>query len=108
MLILTNATGVQLDPASVQPGIDIVIEGTLIKEVGQGLAAKYPQAEVRNMHGKWVMPGIVCAPQPFLLRVIARDYGQHRAKPGLYLHPEEPVGGGWIGRWMRNRCITAA
>ncbi|WP_199062826.1 putative aminohydrolase SsnA [Serratia sp. ASV30] len=65
MLILTNATGVQLDPASVQQGIDIAIEGALIKEVGQGLAAKYPQAEVRNMHGKWVMPGIVCAHNHF-------------------------------------------
>ncbi|NYA43059.1 putative aminohydrolase SsnA [Serratia fonticola] len=65
MLILTNATGVQLDPASVQHGIDIAIEGALIREVGQGLAVKYPQADVRNMHGKWVMPGIVCAHNHF-------------------------------------------
>lgn len=65
MLILTNATAVQLDPAKVQEGIDIAIEGALIKEVGHGLAAKYPQAETRNMQGKWVMPGIVCAHNHF-------------------------------------------
>ncbi|WP_431222822.1 putative aminohydrolase SsnA [Serratia sp. L9] len=65
MLILTNATAVQLDPATVQESIDIAIEGALIKEVGHGLAAKYPQAGIRNMQGKWVMPGIVCAHNHF-------------------------------------------
>lgn len=65
MLILTNATAVQLNPATVQSGIDIAIEGALIKEVGHGLAARYPQAETRNMQGKWVMPGIVCAHNHF-------------------------------------------
>lgn len=65
MLILTNATAVQLDPPLVQEGVDIAIEGALIKEVGVGLAAKYPQAETRNMQGKWVMPGIVCAHNHF-------------------------------------------
>ena len=42
MLVLKNVTAVQIEPASVQSGVDIAIEGSLIKEVGAGLAAKYP------------------------------------------------------------------
>lgn len=65
MLILKNATLVQFEPASVSEGQDIVIEGTLIKEVGSNLSAKYPQAQVKEMKGKLVMPGIVCAHNHF-------------------------------------------
>ena len=50
MLILQNVTAVQLEPARVQSGVDIAIEGSLIKQVGAGLAARYPQAEVREMN----------------------------------------------------------
>ena len=65
MLVLKNVTAVQIEPASVQSGVDIAIEGSLIKEVGAGLAAKYPTAEVREMNGKLVMPGIVCSHNHF-------------------------------------------
>lgn len=65
MMILKNVTAVQLEPARVQSGVDIVIEGSLIREVGTDLTAKYPQAEVREMHGKLVMPGIVCSHNHF-------------------------------------------
>ena len=65
MLVLKNVTAVQIEPASVQSGVDIAIEGSLIKEVGAGLAAKYTTAEVREMNGKLVMPGIVCSHNHF-------------------------------------------
>ncbi|EBW8880612.1 chlorohydrolase, partial [Salmonella enterica subsp. enterica serovar Enteritidis] len=65
MLILKNVTAVQFEPASVQHGVDIAVEGALIKEVGHQLTAKYPQAQVKEMQGKLVMPGIVCAHNHF-------------------------------------------
>ena len=64
-MILKNVTAVQFEPARVQSGVDVVIEGSLIREVGANLSAKYPQAEVREMNGKLVMPGIVCAHNHF-------------------------------------------
>ena len=65
MLILKNVTAIQFEPARVQFGVDIAIDGPLIKDVGAGLTAKYPQAQVREMDGKLVMPGIVCAHNHF-------------------------------------------
>jgi len=65
MLILQNVTAVQFEPAAVQNGVDIAVEGSLISAVGAGLAARHPRAEVRPMHGLLVMPGIVCAHNHF-------------------------------------------
>lgn len=65
MLILQNATAVQFEPAQVQSGVDIAIDGSLIQAVGSALAARYPSATVREMHGQLVMPGIVCAHNHF-------------------------------------------
>ncbi len=65
MLILKNATAVQFEPAMVKEDIDIAIEGSLIKEVGSNLVAKYPQAKVKDMKGQLVMPGIVCSHNHF-------------------------------------------
>lgn len=65
MLILQNVTAVQFEPALVQGGVDIAIEGALIREVGIDLAARYPQAQVREMQGRLVMPGIVCSHNHF-------------------------------------------
>ncbi|MFI8415140.1 putative aminohydrolase SsnA [Serratia sp. NPDC078593] len=65
MLILKNATVAQLVPELVLENQDIVIEGDVIKAVGCGLAASYPQAQRREMHGKLVMPGLVCAHNHF-------------------------------------------
>jgi putative selenium metabolism protein SsnA len=65
MLILQNVTAVQFEPAQVQSGVDIAVEGSLIKAVGTGLAAQYPQAQVRAMQGRLAMPGIVCAHNHF-------------------------------------------
>lgn len=65
MFILKNVTAVQLEPTLVLEGVDIAIEGSLIKAVGPNLRALYPQANYREMGGKLVMPCIVCAHNHF-------------------------------------------
>jgi putative selenium metabolism protein SsnA len=65
VLILQNVTAVQFEPARVQGGVDIAVEGSLIQQVGPGLTQKYPQAQVKPMHGRLVMPGIVCSHNHF-------------------------------------------
>lgn len=65
MFILKNVTAVQLEPTLVLEGVDIAIEGSLIKAVGPNLRALYPEANYREMGGKLVMPGIVCAHNHF-------------------------------------------
>ncbi|MFC5079927.1 5-methylthioadenosine/S-adenosylhomocysteine deaminase [Vibrio thalassae] len=65
MLIIKNATAVQMEPAFIKEGIDIAIENDLIVEVGESLSAKYPNAEVKDFTGKLVMPGIVCSHNHF-------------------------------------------
>jgi cytosine/adenosine deaminase-related metal-dependent hydrolase len=81
MLILQDVTAVQFEPAQVQSGIDIAVEGSLIQAVGAGLAAQYPQAQVRPMQGRLAMPGIVCAHNHFysgLARGIMADISRAR------------------------------
>lgn len=65
ILILKNATGVQLHPAKVWENVDIVIENDEIIDVGPALAARYPQAKSKEMNGRIVMPGMVCAHNHF-------------------------------------------
>lgn len=65
MLILKNLTALQFEPATLLGDVQIAIDGTQIREVGGGLAAKYPQAQVLDLKGKLVMPGIVCAHNHF-------------------------------------------
>jgi putative selenium metabolism protein SsnA len=65
MLVLKNATAAQFEPALIKEGVDIAIDGGEIKEVGSDLAAKYPDATVKDMKGKLVMPGIVCSHNHF-------------------------------------------
>ncbi len=65
MLILKNVTAMQIEPALIREGVDIVIDGALIKEVGANLTSKYPSATVKEMNGKVVMPGIVCSHNHF-------------------------------------------
>lgn len=65
MLILKNVTAVQLHPASVREGVDIAIDKDAIVEVGDALTQRYPQAQWKEMHGRIVMPGTVCAHNHF-------------------------------------------
>ncbi len=65
ILILKNATAVQLYPAKVERNVDIVIENDEIIATGCALASRYPQAIVKEMHGRLVMPGNVCSHNHF-------------------------------------------
>ena len=65
ILILKNATAAQIFPTKVMEHVDIAIENDKIFDIGSGLAQRYPQASVKEMHGRLVMPGIVCAHNHF-------------------------------------------
>ncbi|MBK4714831.1 MULTISPECIES: putative aminohydrolase SsnA [Tenebrionibacter/Tenebrionicola group] len=65
MLLLKNCTAVEFDPPKVTSGVDILIDGNKIAEVGRDLVGKHPSAQVKNMGGKLVMPGMVCAHNHF-------------------------------------------
>lgn len=65
MLILKNVTAVQLHPAWVQENVDIAIDGDEIMAVGPALTQRYPEASCKEMHGRVVMPGIVCSHNHF-------------------------------------------
>ena len=65
MLILKNVTAVQLHPAKVQEGVDIAIENDVIVAIDDALTQRYPDASYKEMHGRIVMPGIVCSHNHF-------------------------------------------
>ncbi|BDH45541.1 chlorohydrolase/aminohydrolase [Salmonella enterica subsp. enterica serovar Choleraesuis] len=65
MRILTNCTAVTLAPARVTYGCDIAIDDRKIVAVGQRLSTQYPDATCQDMHGRIVMPGLVCAHNHF-------------------------------------------
>lgn len=65
MLILKNATTVEFEPARVRENIDIAIQDTEILAIDPNLTARFPTAEIKQMNGRIVMPGIVCAHNHF-------------------------------------------
>ncbi|HDH0700009.1 TPA: putative aminohydrolase SsnA [Klebsiella aerogenes] len=65
ILMLKNATLAQLNPAKVEEGVDIVIENDRIIETGANLNQRYPQARIKDMRGRLVMPGMVCSHNHF-------------------------------------------
>ena len=65
IIILKNATAAQLYPAKVWEKVDIAIENGKILDVGPALAQRYPQAQTKEMHGRLVMPGMVCSHNHF-------------------------------------------
>ncbi|MEE9449986.1 MAG: amidohydrolase family protein, partial [Ignavibacteriaceae bacterium] len=65
MILLTNGTILNFNPASVKESTDIVIEGNKIIETGQQLSSQYPNAELVELQGKIIMPGLVCAHNHF-------------------------------------------
>lgn len=91
MLILKNVTAVQLHPAKVQEGVDIAIENDVIIAIGDALTQRYPDASYKEMHGRIVMPGIVCSHNHFLLGAFPRNYGKHRPLPGFHLNAEKSL-----------------
>ena len=65
MIILQNGTVLGLDPPVVRHGIDIIIEGAVIKEVGPGAADRYQAEKAIDCTGKLVWPGLVCSHNHF-------------------------------------------
>lgn len=65
MLLLKNATAVQFEPTFIKHGVDIVIENSLIKAIGSNLSSQFPSAQVKDLKGQLVMPGIVCSHNHF-------------------------------------------
>lgn len=65
MLILKNATVVQFEPTAVHTGWDIVIDKTEIIAAGPAAGANYSGAQVMELNGDIVMPGIVCSHNHF-------------------------------------------
>lgn len=65
IILLKNATAAQLYPAKVWENVDIAIENDKILEVGPALGQRYPQAKVKEMRGRLVMPGMVCSHNHF-------------------------------------------
>ena len=65
MLILKNAYVIQFHPAVVEGNKDIIIDGSEIIDVGQNIAANYPDAKVTDLNGDMVTPGIVCSHNHF-------------------------------------------
>ncbi|WP_312117989.1 putative aminohydrolase SsnA [Kosakonia cowanii] len=63
--ILKNATAAQLFPAKVWQQVDIAIKDDLILAVDSGLEQRYMGAQVIEMQGRLVMPGLVCAHNHF-------------------------------------------
>lgn len=70
MFIIKNATALQFDPPKVLNGVDIVIEGRRIADVGQKAGEKYTSGarpgregplRVIDASGKVVFPGLVCS-----------------------------------------------
>ncbi len=55
----------QFDPPLVKKGMDIVIEDSLIKEVGSNLDTKYKAEQVIDLNGELVYPGLVCSHNHF-------------------------------------------
>lgn len=91
MLILKNVTAVQLHPAKVQEGVDIAIENDVIVAIDDALTQRYPDASYKEMHGRIVMPGIVCSHNHFYSGAVPRNYGKHRPLPGFHLNAEKSL-----------------
>ena len=63
MTLFTNATLVEFDPPRIREGEDVLVEGDSIIEVGRNLSRE--GAEVVDLGGKLLFPGIVCSHNHF-------------------------------------------
>lgn len=106
MLILKNVTAVQLHPAKVQEGVDIAIENDVIIAIGNALTHRYPEASYKEMHGRIVMPGIVCSHNHFYSG-LSRGIMANIAPCPDFISTLKISGGDSIAPLMKSRSITA-
>ena len=64
MLLIKNATAIKFQPASVTEGVDILVDGNKIAQVGKDIDPKQA-TKVIDAAGRVVMPGIVCSHNHF-------------------------------------------
>lgn len=64
MLLIKNATAVQFEPARVTEGVDILVDGNKIVEVGSQVDRAKATRTI-DAAGRLVMPGIVCSHNHF-------------------------------------------
>ncbi len=63
MILIENTKILNFNPISVSEPLDVLIEGTHIKEVGKGLKARYQDAE--SITSPYISPGLVCSHNHF-------------------------------------------
>jgi putative selenium metabolism protein SsnA len=83
-MIIINANIITWEkPNRIISGNALVISGSIIKEIGTQaeLIIKYPEDEVLDANGQWLMPGLICAHTHF--------YGTFSR--GLYIPPPAPT-----------------
>jgi putative selenium metabolism protein SsnA len=61
MTVIKNANAMQFDPPKTWKGIDIVIDGDRIKEIGKGVGANYRAEKEIEAGDKLIYPGLVCS-----------------------------------------------
>ena len=65
MILLTNATILNFNPAVVDKNTDVAIEGNKIIAIGRQLSSQYPNAKAIDLQEKIIMTGLVCAHNHF-------------------------------------------
>ncbi|MFP4562824.1 MAG: putative aminohydrolase SsnA [Spirochaetia bacterium] len=65
MIALKNARIMEISPASIRETLDVIVEGSKIKDVGRGIAGKYSADTEIDCTGKLLMPGFVCGHNHF-------------------------------------------
>ncbi len=65
MILLTNATILNFNPARVDKNTDVAIEGNKIIAIGRQLSSQYQNAKAIDLQEKIIMPGLVCAHNHF-------------------------------------------
>lgn len=100
MLIIGNGNVITRDEK--RPFIanaDVAVDGSLIREVGTGLKAKYPGAEYIDARGRLVMPGYINAHMHY--------YSTFARGMSLGGPPAKTFGDVLCGLWWRlDRCLT--
>ncbi len=89
----------QLHPAKVEEGVDIVIENDRIIETGANLSQRYPQARIKEMRGRLVMPGMVCSHNHFYSGLSRGIQANIAPSPDFYLDAEKNL---W---WRPDRAL---
>ncbi len=59
MILLKNATLIDMEPPAIRDSMDLLVKNDTIKEIGSNLSA--PDAQVVDLGGKLLFPGLVCS-----------------------------------------------